>query len=73
MITVRWACGHPTGTVDPMKDHPPVCPVCGERRISVVRAPAPQFRGLCVGPHATRVALEAVAVPMPSSEGKESP
>lgn len=42
-MTVRFACGHRLD-VDAMTDAaPPVCRVCGERRVAAVQAPPPRF------------------------------
>lgn len=59
-ITVTYACGH-TQSIGANSDTPPICE-CGERRVSRVSAPAPRFRGICQGPSASMVALEAVPV-----------
>lgn len=43
MVIVRWACDHPAVDVVPDRE-PPACPICHERRIVSVRAPAPTVR-----------------------------
>lgn len=48
-MTATWACGH-RGVVSSDVSEAPVCPHCGERRVSDVKAPAPRFRGPVTGP-----------------------
>jgi len=56
-IQVRFACGHAQLATD---DTPPVCRICGERRISRVMqangqpVPAPRFKGTVLGPNAVQ-------------------
>jgi ribosomal protein L37AE/L43A len=64
MINVRFACGHGF-KIDANVQTPPVCPTCGERRVSRVTAPAPTFRGFCSGPSAETAALAAIPVAIP--------
>lgn len=59
-MMITFACGH-TQKRDASVDTPPLCG-CGERRVSRVVAPAPRFRGACLGPHAVQEALTGVAV-----------
>ena len=58
-VRITFACGHGQAWQD---GGAPICATCGERRVSRVKAPAPRFRGVCVGPSATRDALAAVPV-----------
>ncbi len=62
-ITVRFACDHsqPVARVD-TGTAPPICRVCGERRIRHVDAPPPNVRGRCTGPSARPEALEALPI-----------
>ena len=46
-----------------------VCATCGERRVSRTVAPAPRFRGVCVGPSATREDLGPLALSVAPSGG----
>lgn len=62
MIRVSMACGHPSLVVSDTGDQPPVCPVCDERRVSLVKAPAPTFRGAVRGPSAVNAPISGVAV-----------
>lgn len=41
-MTVTFACGHKASVGRDVKD-PPVCAVCGERRVQRVDAPKPRF------------------------------
>jgi hypothetical protein len=59
-MTITFACGH-TQIREVSVDTPPLCG-CGERRVARVVAPAPRFRGACLGPHAVQEALAGVAV-----------
>ncbi len=61
-VTVRFACGHAPADVDTANDTPPVCTVCGERRIGRTFAPPPRFRGACQGPSAVTEMLDAMPV-----------
>lgn len=63
-ITIRFACGHGF-SLEPTSDVAPVCPTCGERRVSRVDAPAPRFTGWVTGPSAESAPLPAVPVLMP--------
>ncbi len=62
MIEVRFGCGHVAAVGE--KDEGAVCPVCGDRRVQRVTAPAPRFRGVCHGPHATFEPLAGMPVTM---------
>ena len=53
MITLRFACRHRITFTDTDQPSAPVCPTCGERRVSHVTAPAPRFSGMAGGPCAT--------------------
>lgn len=64
MIYVRFACGH-RFSIDPSALSAPICPTCGERRVSRTSAPAPRFVGVCSGPSAERVALEGLPIAIP--------
>lgn len=67
MISLRFACGHAFDLDDATSA--PVCPTCGERRVSRVTAPAPRFTGFCSGPSAdTNLALKAVPVAIPKEQ-----
>lgn len=59
-ITVTFACGHRLSGSDQMTD--PVCPTCGERRVTRVAAPPPRFTGVVHGPCATFQDLPAQPV-----------
>ena len=39
-----------------------LCPQHNERRVTSVKARAPKFRGVCVGPHASYEALNGIPV-----------
>jgi len=39
-----------------------ICPQHQERRVTNVKARAPKFRGVCVGPHATYEPLNGIPV-----------
>ena len=65
MIYVKFACGH-RFSVD--GNSAPVCPTCGERRVSRTQAPAPRFVGICSGPSAESKALEGIPVGMPKEQ-----
>lgn len=62
MITVRFACGH-LYEVD--GNDAPVCPRCGEHRVSRVTAPAPRFNGWCSGPSAESQPVAGVPIAIP--------
>ena len=56
-VTLTFSCGH----TQPWQDGAsPVCGTCGARQVSRTVAPAPRFRGVCVGPTATQDDLGAV-------------
>ena len=55
MITVTMACGH---VLSGDAKAAPYCPLCREVRVSRVKAPAPRFRGYCVGPTAEFAQLD---------------
>lgn len=57
-VRLTFACGH----TQPWEDGTPICAVCGSRQVSRTSAPPPRFRGVCVGPTATRVDLGAVPI-----------
>lgn len=67
MITIRFACGHGF-TIDASVSAAPVCPTCGERRVSRVLAPAPKFTGFCSGPSAESKALEGTPIAIPKEQ-----
>lgn len=48
MITIVFACGHRLDWADEKTQ--PVCPECGDRRVSRVTAPPPRFRGVGSSP-----------------------
>ena len=50
-MKLRFACNHEATYQDAPTSAE--CPICQERRVSRVWAPAPTFRGLCTGPTAT--------------------
>ena len=58
MITVTMACGHRMA----VGESAPRCATCGETRVSHVKAPAPRFRGVVLGPCATYEDLPAQRV-----------
>ena len=64
-VRLTFACGH--GQTWNENDVP-ICATCGERRVSRTKAPAPRFRGVCVGPSATPEALGAVPVSVGTKE-----
>lgn len=49
-MTITFKCGHPSIDLANDAKEAPVCPVCRERRIVRVKAPAPRFSGACKGP-----------------------
>lgn len=64
-IKTRMACGHVVDWEDGQA--PPMC-ACGERRVSGVTVRAPKFTGLCDGPHAERIDLEALPLSFGAKE-----
>lgn len=50
-ILLTMACGHRVKAPDDIRA--PLCPTCGETRVAHVKAPAPRFRGVVMGPCAT--------------------
>ena len=64
MIPITFACGH-RFSLDASVQTPPVCPTCGEHRVSRVTAPAPRFTGCCSGPSAETTALAAIPIAIP--------
>jgi DNA-directed RNA polymerase subunit RPC12/RpoP len=60
MVTITFACGHRLSSANAPDQA--VCPTCGDRRVSRVKAPAPRFHGTVVGPCATYEDLPAVPV-----------
>lgn len=66
-ITVRFACGHGFN-LDAGVNSAPVCPTCGERRVSRTTAPAPRFSGCCAGPSAETLALAAIPLAIPKEQ-----
>jgi DNA-directed RNA polymerase subunit RPC12/RpoP len=60
VITLSMACGHTVKIGD--GDGPVACPECGERRVSHVKARAPKFRGVVLGPYAQFESLTGVPV-----------
>lgn len=62
MIRVTFACGHPAVKVPAEASDPPVCPLCQERQVRSVQAPAPRFRGFVQGPTAQTMTLDAIPV-----------
>ena len=72
MITVSFPCPHASVEWDEGTGGTPQCPICGERRVSRVQAPAPRFRG-CRGPSADGERLTAIPVTLgPPLRLKES-
>jgi len=67
MIYARFACGH-RFSIDPSVTSAPICPTCGERRISRTTAPAPRFVGVCSGPSAESKVLEGIPVAFPKEQ-----
>lgn len=66
MIRLTFACGHS----QPWNDGDgAICRTCGERRVSHTQAPAPRFRGVCVGPSATRDDLGPMAISVAPAGG----
>lgn len=63
-IYVRFACGH-RFALDASVNSAPICPTCGETRVSRTSAPAPRFSGFCVGPSAETKMLEAIPIAIP--------
>ena len=63
MIRLTFACGH-RFTLDDANTAP-LCPACGERRVSRVTAPPPRFVGCCQGPTAETKALEGLPIGIP--------
>lgn len=63
-ITVTLACGH---TVRSDGGVAPVCPIDGEARIANVKAPAPTFRGVVLGPCAEYQDLPAKRIELKES------
>lgn len=66
MIAIRFACGHALTGPDDLATAE--CPVCGERRVSRVTAPAPRFVGMVTGPCARFEALPAQPVRLQQKE-----
>jgi hypothetical protein len=66
-IWIRFACGHGFG-IDRNVTSVPICPTCGERRISRTTAPAPKFVGLCSGPSAESKVLEGIPIGIPKEQ-----
>lgn len=66
MIRLTFACGH-RFTLDDANTAP-ICPACGERRVSLVTAPAPRFSGFCQGPSADAQALAAIPIALPKEQ-----
>lgn len=64
-IVVRFRCQH--SMVWPDTQAAPVCPICGEQRISSVTAPAPTFRGAAKGPCAKPEDLPAIPLNLKGS------
>lgn len=60
-MSVRFACGHAT-TMWAANPSEPICPECGETRVTRIGAPPPRFRGACAGPYAVTEAVDAVPV-----------
>ncbi len=58
--TVRFRCGHETKLVP--NGCAPTCPVCRERRVARVDAPAPRIKGVAHGPLVAHAALGGVPV-----------
>ena len=58
MIEVTMACGHKLAA----GEGSPICAQCQETRVSHVKAPAPRFRGVVLGPCATYEDLPAKRV-----------
>jgi len=64
MIRLTFACGH-AFSIDAAVSDAPLCPACGERRVSRVTAPPPKFVGCCQGPSAEQKALEGLPIGIP--------
>ena len=47
---LTWKCGHHF-EVPRNVSSAPMCPQCGERKITDVKAPPPRIRGHAMGPH----------------------
>jgi len=60
VITVSFACGHTAKLADDTALA--VCAECGERRVQAVKARAPKFRGVVLGPHAKFESLAGIPV-----------
>jgi len=60
MITLRMACGCQVIVTE--TEASPLCAQHQERRVTAVKARAPKFRGVCIGPHATYEPLNGVPV-----------
>jgi hypothetical protein len=68
-VTATMACGHQITLAD--GSIAPQCPTCGEVRVSRVKAPAPRFRGMVLGPCAEFEALPAKAISLKeTADGK---
>ena len=50
-MTIVFACGHRVIYTDGER---PICPTCGESRISATNAPPPRFTGVALGPCAVK-------------------
>lgn len=69
-MQLELRCGH---VIDWHEGMTPLCPVHGEQGVArTIGAPAPKFRGVCSGPHATSVDLPAFTGRIIGSEAKES-
>ncbi len=68
MIQIVFACGYRLD-VDEGASSAPVCPTCGEPRISRTIAPPPRFTGWCSGPTAESTPL----APLPLSLANKEP
>ena len=68
MIAVTFACGHASKLDDTAALA--VCPECGERRVRAVKARAPKFRGVCLGPHAKFESLAGIPVTVGASDAE---
>ena len=67
MIQVLFACGH-NMDLDDSVSSAPVCPTCGESRISRTTAPPPRFTGWCRGPTAESKPLEPLPLQLAPKE-----
>lgn len=60
-MVVTFGCGHRADVPSNLATAP-VCPTCGDRRVTHVKTRPPSFTGACTGPYATFKALDAMPV-----------